>query len=538
MLSATLLIVRTYTVFNQTFDEGAHVAAGMEWLDRGSYNYEPLHPPLARIAIASVPYLKGLRSHGSSSIWDEGNAILNSNGQYQKNLVLARIGVLPFFWVACWLVWSTVSKGQEQKTAAVAVWLLAFCPPVLGHAAVATTDVPLMAMFLWSVLRLRDLLQIPTVENALFTGLVFALTMLCKLTAIPFLGVVGLPLLIFALSGASNRLAICKALACAILFSSIVIWSTYRFSIGPIALPGHASAEIMRQHFGNSDFKSRAARIILSHVPAHEFFRGIGQAYVTGKSKRLAYLLGHVYNGGIWYFFPVALAVKTPIALLMLLIAGTVFAACGRTPLDQLPSLALLGFLGPLAFVMASDLNIGLRHVLVVYPFIVILASIAVARLWRMYGFRQALLVRGAIIILLGWECISCLLAAPDFIAYFNEISAPYASRILIDSDLDWGQDLARLSARVRQLHVDNVWLAYHGSADPKVQNLPVYQELPIHTPVKGWIAISEFQFNIFPERYAWLRPVQPKEEIGKSIRLYFIPTSEESPAAFCELCF
>lgn len=57
-------IAHTSRVFNETTDEGFHIACGMEWLSRGTYTYELLHPPLARIAAALGPYLLGIKSDG------------------------------------------------------------------------------------------------------------------------------------------------------------------------------------------------------------------------------------------------------------------------------------------------------------------------------------------------------------------------------------------------------------------------------------------------------------------------------------------
>src|SRR6202051_1823270 len=88
----TLPIIGTYPVFSHTTDEPAHIAAGMELLDRGSFTYERQHPPLARLAVAFGPYLLGARSHGASYIIDEGLAILYTSGDYQQTLGAARLG--------------------------------------------------------------------------------------------------------------------------------------------------------------------------------------------------------------------------------------------------------------------------------------------------------------------------------------------------------------------------------------------------------------------------------------------------------------
>src|SRR5664279_233441 len=69
---AILRIVSTYHVFNHTIDEPAHVACGMQWLQNHVYTYESLHPPIARVSVALLPYLAGLRGTGAPSMWQEG----------------------------------------------------------------------------------------------------------------------------------------------------------------------------------------------------------------------------------------------------------------------------------------------------------------------------------------------------------------------------------------------------------------------------------------------------------------------------------
>ena len=95
----SMSVASTYRVFAHTFDEPAHIAAGMELLDHGSFSYEQLHPPLARLAVALGPYLKGARSQGRAEIFSEGLAILYQGGEYQATLVAARLGVLPFLMI-------------------------------------------------------------------------------------------------------------------------------------------------------------------------------------------------------------------------------------------------------------------------------------------------------------------------------------------------------------------------------------------------------------------------------------------------------
>src|SRR6267378_964780 len=115
-------IVSSYGTLSQTYDEPLHVACGMEWLSKGTYNYEHLHPPLARVMLALGPYLKGLRSQSLGIPWDEGNAILNAGGDYWRNLTLARLGNLPFFVLACLVVYWWGSRWFSRAVGLCAVF--------------------------------------------------------------------------------------------------------------------------------------------------------------------------------------------------------------------------------------------------------------------------------------------------------------------------------------------------------------------------------------------------------------------------------
>jgi len=90
--------------------------------------------------------------------------------------------------------------------------------------------------------------------------------------------------------------------------------------------------------------------------------------------------------------------------------------------------------------------------------------------------------------------------AAPDFLAYFNEPAAPYASRILVESDLGWGQDLKRLNARLNELPAQRVWIAYFGAADLGKRLVATPYSLTANDRPAGWIAISEAKLTKYPE--------------------------------------
>ena len=519
VLTATLLIVSTYPVFSQTCDEGQHLAAGMEWLDRGSYSYEVLHPPLARVAMALGPYLAGARLQGNAFVYDEGNAILEYQDHYQRTLTLARLGILPFFWLACFVLWRFISRNYGQWHAALAALLFAFCPPVLANASLATTDMALTAIFLLALVCFWKFLQEPKSSSAALAGVTMALAILCKLSAVPYLGISCTALYVYCLIE-KRHIPSWKYIGIGGVTVAFTIWAGYRFSVGAILYEGTISPLEMAYLRRLPDTVTRA--FFFHGVPAPEFFKGLAKAFSLAEAGENGYLLGETYRGGRWYFFPIAIAVKTPIPLLLLAAIGALRAVI--RPRLRNAVLPLVGIAGPLSVAMLGSANIGMRYVLVIYPFLALLGGYALLWLWQVSGSRSKMLAyRSLPTILVIWNIVTCVRATPDFIPYFNELAAPYGSRILVDSDFDWGQDLNRLSAALQQQRIDSVWIAYEGSADLKRRGLPYWQPLlPNETP-SGWIAISEFEIKTKPGDFGWLEKCKPERIVGKTIRLYHL---------------
>jgi hypothetical protein len=232
---------------------------------------------------------------------------------------------------------------------------------------------------------------------------------------------------------------------------------------------------------------------------------------------------------GWWYFYLVALAVKTPLPLL---VAGTLGLAGllregwrQRNPWHIAPAVLVVTML-----VFASTfsrINIGIRHVLILYPFFAFGAVWVLARAWAaLVRLRRPRLVAAGkigLLALLAWQLSTLWTAYPDYLPYFNEAVA-HPEAVLVDSDLDWGQDLKRLEWRAAQLKIQHLSLAYRGTALLSREPLPPFTDLPPHRPTTGWVAISELARTRNPDDYAWTAAYQPLERVGKTIDLYYIP--------------
>jgi hypothetical protein len=521
-----------------------------------------VHPPLTRIAIGLPLYLAGERFPNwpkgdlrLTNYNEVGNSVLYDGNHYLRNLILARSAMLPFFVLAVALVFAWTRKLFGNFAGMMAVVSFTTLPIVLAFSGLAYTDLPTACMQFAAVFAFTAWLENPSIKSSLVLGCAVALALLCKLTGLLFLpaaagGIFVVKLLVEPRHGASHygstRLEwrkSAKELALAALVIVALIWAGYGFSIGHVRESTRLSPGTMPsfQHFP-PPIKAigRYAIVHDSVIPAPALIMGLAKAWSLNKDETPAYLFGNIKPGGWRYFFLVGIGVKTPIPFLLLAVAGV---------------LALLRFvrkgswqaLAPLAAVLAILLvtmpvryNAGVRHVLVVFPLLCVTAGAGCAWLWHLRGKWQVV-GRVALCGLLLWQCAESLRAHPDYIAYFNEFAGRDPSKVLVAGcDLDCGQDLIRLSGVLRDRKVSYLRLAMWSSADPQRSGLPKFDLLDPFHPATGWVAISlralrfgdVFHESYPPGAFTWIERYEPVVEVGKTIRLYYIPEESGGGAA------
>jgi 4-amino-4-deoxy-L-arabinose transferase-like glycosyltransferase len=548
---ACVRVARTWAVFSVTADESQHIAAGIEWWGGTDVvQHEPwrtVNPPLARIAVGLGPYLAGTRS--MPFLRDT----LYTGPGYERNLRLSRPGILPFFALAIVLTWVLARRAYGEPAAWIAAVVVSCLPAVLGHAGLATTDVAFTAMFLLALLALLRWIEQPTWRRALLAGGALGLAAATKFS------VVVLP--VFALIAAlarrslgprpgTARRMIAHAPAMA-LVAFIVVWAAYRFAVAaPASLWQPAWLDDTLHACLPSEGRRHAAEWLLAHrLPAPAAFLALfelcGQE-APGRST--SYLLGQLSQDGFPAFFLVALAVKTPLPVLALAVLGF-FALVRERDGDAdarfralAPVLAAAVFL---AAVIRSRHNIGVRHVLPVMVLMAMVAAHGAVAAWRSPRWRGA--GRVAAGAALAWIVALPFAIAPDYFPWFNALAGKEPERVLIDSDLDWGQDLFRLQRELRDRQVDHVNIAYFGASDICRHALPHLTWLRPRQRAHGWVAISQtFRHGIDgsyyrdgnpcdrsqlvgvfrPDttQYDWLDAYQPVARVGASILLYDIP--------------
>jgi hypothetical protein len=522
-----LRIIATYNTLSVTTDEPTHLACGMEFVANHVYRIETQHPPLSRMMEALGPYLSGVRPQGLTSN-PEGIAEIASSGNVARTIFLLRLGNLPFFLEGCLVVawWSRHFFGKA--IAVVATGLFTLLPTVLADGGLATTDMALganvgaafLAVILWA--------EKPSWFRSFILGIFIALACLSKFTALGYIpAAVSLALAVYLATRWPGLHGLLRAvferipkMMLAAGTTALLIWAGYWFSFGPVRVP-------------------HTKRIV--GIPAPEFLHGIRFALGHDRAGHYSYLLGHVRLNGWWYYFPVALAVKTPIAFLLLLILGTyVCLRKYKQPINLLPLAFSFGILLPALW---SRIDIGIRHVEPIYIGLTIVAALGLRELLcRVNTGLTALLTGGALVI---WMVISVAALHPDYLAYFNAFAGKSPETILVDSNYDWGQDLILLKKRLQQLGVRDYSLAswngieMHNPDRFKYMEtwygLPPYRDIDLCTPSAGWNVLGvtvEDDLSYMPDnmfyrgssgRKPWYEKIKPDERVGGLV-LYNIP--------------
>ncbi|MBW7884632.1 MAG: glycosyltransferase family 39 protein [Caldilineaceae bacterium] len=534
-----LLLVAALTLFaaqagwsstqkSAAFDEQYHLAAGYSYLRTGDFRLATNHPPLAGL-LAALPLLadNNIVLPAEHPAWEASDRFLfsdvflwESNLDPQGILLRARwpITVLGVLLVAC------LFFAARQMLGARAGWLVlllaTFEPNLIAHARFVTTDLALtLFIFVGAWWWWRWLVQ-PRWHNLVVAGLAAGLAMGTK-----YNGAMIWPILLFVAlilpvlpgyAGIRKRL---WSLPAAGLAALVVLWLLYHLDVGPVSfLPGWLilPAPYYWQWFWNTVFR-----------------------ILELQGARVDFFFGEASNQGWWHYFFVASAVKLTLPTLLLAFAGLVLLVRRRAARQ----LAIL-WIPPLFFLLLGAtqvLNIGFRHMLAAVPFILLLAAYVAEALPWLYAPARRSVIAGAL--LLFWVLADTGRIAPHYESHFNQLAGPWQnwSNILVDSNLDWGQDLPALRRTMEELGIETVNLAYFGKATPETYGIR-YRPLPSYlrfmegreisafnpyTPEPGWYAISATELRagtLQPETvdlYRVFRTMEPVARAGYSIYLY-----------------
>jgi 4-amino-4-deoxy-L-arabinose transferase-like glycosyltransferase len=501
----------TTNVKSVTFDEVLHILHGTSYWQSASLHSVVQNPPLVNAIIGLPialtlhpnlpPSLDGVSSWlepSKSFMWD-----LNDNGleiiwvgRLAIILLATILGALAYRW--SWQLYA------DRRAALFTLLLYTFDPNILAHSYLATTDVGatffifLAAYMIWRYWRLPGQAQsIPYLMAALTVGLALSAK---------FSGFILLPaLLIISLYRVIASRSVRESLPCRvaevtgwIVIGFVVLLAVYRFDLATFSL----DYDQQREH------------------------------QLTGHSS---YFLGEIGKEGWLAYFPVVFAIKTPIPTLALASIG-LFLLIRRRHLDWQQLWPLLIIAGVFAAGLMSRVNIGYRYLLPVLPLLYLLLG----QLARAGCVRTHLLRWGVATAILGSVVVS-LAIHPHYLAYFNQFAGgpDKGWRAVVDSNVDWGQDIQALGAYMANNQIESVNISWLGSAPldvygvngkvipawPGTKENPLYDTFYPRLPAPGVYVLSVTQLQGAylddPSRFQWFASQEPADKIGYSLFVY-----------------
>jgi hypothetical protein len=554
-----------------TFDEPIHLVAGYSYLKMGDFSLNWPNPPLINV-ISAIPLLflnlkiQTYDPYQSSYLFAHDFLyVLNDNAD--QIVFWARIPTILLSLLLGFFVFRWASELYGIESGLFSLLLYAFSPNILAHSRLATTDLGASCFTFLACYRLWKFGSRPSVGNLLLAGFTLGLALISKFSALLLLLVYLLfPIVQLLLNNQQPRtnLSIDKpdlqAHASTGSLKKAGQWMGYSVLIVGIGLfsivaaypcyikPWYRFDETIlpaaQRVYPNAEINKGLWHLVSSiRMPGREYALGLLGLVEHSKIGHDAFLLGKISQQGSWYYHLVTLAIKTPIALqIMLLLAfglSLSWLTKGKSP--HLYNDFFL-FTPPFLLLMAmsfGSVKIGLRHVLPIFPFIFVFT----ARFFKPALERRPL--SGFMFLLIIWYLISSIRIHPHYLAYFNEyIGGPSNGyKYLVDSNLDWGQDLKGLKEYIERRDIEKVKLAYFGTAAPEYYGIS-YE--PISDPDLTALKESRFTRGVFAisatflqglylptdrDRYEWFRDRTPTAQIGYSIFVYEIDCREERTA-------
>lgn len=498
---------------SQTFDEALHLTAGYRYWLTGRFSMNREHPPLQKL-LSALPLLL-LRPELPADPklledpYEYARAFLYKGRNNADTLLfLGRLATIALTSCLVLAIAWAARRRFGAPAALLALALFALEPNIIAHGHYVTTDLAAALFFFLTVCLWLDPDTPPV-----WTGLSLGLALASKFSLVILLPL--LPALYLLRWRGLKRLAI--SLGIAYLTAAVVVGLVY-------------APETWRMIRGRN-FDAQPVTIGGITLPPHNFISGLRIVRAHDEQGHPAFLLGELSEKGWWYYFPVAFAVKSPTALLL---AAALALAIGlwKLPaaLHQRRVLAMwLAFLAPPAVYFAvcitSHINIGIRHLLPVYPFLYVLSAAALVKALP----RRAAI--GAASVILAIQMAEAAAIHPNYLTFFNTLAGgPKAGpNYLLDSNLDWGQDLKKVKVFMDNKRLPSVCLCYFGYAAPayygiKEEYLPKTWDKDARERVNCVGAISvTLLHDVYLKKgsYEWLRARTPMGTLGNSIYLY-----------------
>ena len=491
----------------QTWDEACHIFAGYSYWTRGDFGMNPEHPPLVKL-LATAPLLTlSLQVSPHDKLFSKEEdftaaaQFLYSNDA-EKILLRTRMTAAILTLLLAVLLFTAARETFGTVAALIGLALFVLEPNVLAHRALVTTDMGLSCFLFATVYAFYRYIKQPSAARLAITALAAGVALAAKHS-----GILVFPILVvLALADVARRsevqttslqstnesrawraLRLAGAIAAIGAVAGALLWASYGFHLHP--RPGVDTQARVTEYASRLHHPVQVKLItafVRWHLLPEPYLYGLADVGFTADFSH-TYLFGKVYPHGQWFYFPAAFVIKSTLALLILLLFVPVAIALNR--MDRGRELLFLIIPATIYFavVLTSGMNIGVRHILPLYPFLMVLAGWAAAKLIecrRQWAY--------LVVLVLIFDVISSVRAFPVYLAYSNELwggpSRTY--KYLSDSNVDWGQQLKATKKYLDGRQVKQCWFAYFAEvvADPAYYGIPCK---PLTTIASVWLQPS-----------------------------------------------
>jgi len=550
-----------------TMDEVAHLPAGYGYLTQKDMRLNPEHPPLIKdLGALPLLFIKNIKFPSEipawksdiNGQWNFGRYFLYNTGNPADKMILwGRMPMILILILLGFFIFKWAKELFGNKAGLLALFLFSFSPTLLAHGRLVTTDVGAAAGVTVATYYFLKSLKSPVKKNIIIAGIVFGIAQLLKFSAVllvPFFGIIGL---VWWLKKSGTFLQTIRTGFLVFLIGFLLIWPVYQFHTWNY--PKDRQVSDTEFYLKDTPEFIKKPIIFASDKPILRpyalYLTGVSMVFQRVAGGNTTYFLGEVSNIGWRSYFPIVYLIKEPLAFHILTLIALLYAAClvrrslggGGAIKNRIcvwlrlhfPEFSMLVFVGIYwAVSIQGNLNIGIRHLLPVFPFTILLVSGAVSNLLKEPFLKLKCFL---LAFLISWQAVSVISVFPHFLAYFNEsVGGPESGyKYVVDSNLDWGQDLKGLKNWVEKNGIDTIYLDYFGGGDPQyylgTKFAPWWGSRdPKELPKGSYLAVSASFLQggqgkkipglQAPEGYyLWLNEYTPVAKIGYSIFVYKI---------------
>ncbi|OGD57200.1 hypothetical protein A2V71_02180 [Candidatus Berkelbacteria bacterium RBG_13_40_8] len=505
-----------------TVDETVHMTAGYLHTWKGDYTYNSEHPPLANdlsgFFIGLVRPNLPKETPGDIDQWQYGDKFFYQVGNNPDTLIfLGRLPIILLTLALFYLVFLWASEVWGVKAGVLSLLFAVTCPNLLAHGHLATTDLILAFSFVLDFYILRKFILKSSWKNAVWLGVVSGLVLLSK-----FSGIIILPLNLFMyvviLAIRKDKFVLENFLKMLVGFSIALglTWLVYLFTMRHNWLVAFKTYGL--GWFGGVGWLFGLIKWLA--LPLKKFYEGMDVVRGHNEFGHLSFLNGSYSLQGHWYYFPLAIWYKTPIPVMIAFVIAIIYSFRKRT--GELWEKALIILPAIIFFLISlkSNLNIGLRHILPVYPLIYIfigeLANV------------KNILFKILVVALAVANLFSAVRTFPDYLSYFNINAGGRAKGYehLGDSNFDWGQNVGRFADYLKKNNIQKVYFSCYDVSALKYYGIEVLPP-PTQPIANGVIALCGQQYILQPvekPEYQWFTKYPPDEVMANTIFVWRFP--------------